>query len=419
MTPVTRRAALFALGVIVAANFLSYLDRTLVSALEAPLKEDFRLSSGQFGFLWTLFTIGYMVCAIPIGYLADRYHRPRILIGCILVWSVATIGSGVAQTTHVLYGCRILIGVGEAGCLIIGQALIADYFRKEVRGRALSVFHLAVPLGGTAAFILAGMLGEMGWRELFYFAGAPGFLVAALMLLLIDPPRGGEEVHRPAQGGIKGYLQLFRTPTLMLVIFGQAFAMLFLVCLIHFGTDFFVRVRGMDAQEAQISLGVMALVSGLLGSAVGGYLGDRLAKKRRGAYALLAGISYLLAMPLLLAGFRIETKALFLPCLTAGSFFLFLCMPAVNAQIANVTHPDQRAKAWALAVFILHLFGDTFNPPLFGAVSDLHGRLNAFTWFSFSLILAGASCLLASRFAGRDVDRVRALESAAPPPRPV
>ena len=419
MTVLTRRSALFALAIIFTANFLSYLDRTLVSALEAPLKDAFKLTSGQFGFLWTLFTIGYMVCAIPIGYLADRYHRPRILIACILIWSLATIGSGVAETKGLLYACRFLIGVGEAGCLIIGQALIADYFRQEVRGRALSVFHLAVPLGGTAAFILAGVLGNMGWRELFTFAGAPGFLVAALMLLLIDPPRGGGEAHRPAEGGIKGYLQLFKTPTLMLVIFAQAFAMLFLVCLIHFGTEFFVSVRGMNPKEAQISLGVMALVSGILGSATGGFLGDRLAKKRRGAYALLAGISYLLAMPLLLAGFRLEAKMLFLPCLTAGSFFLFLCMPALNAQIANVTHPDQRAKAWALAVFILHLFGDTFNPPLFGAVSDLHGRLNAFTWFSFSLLLAGGCCLLASRYAGRDLDRLHARETAIPPPGPV
>lgn len=420
MSPLPRRAGLFALGVIFAANFLSYLDRTLVSALETPLKDAFGLDSGQFGLLWTLFTVGYMVCAIPIGYLADRYHRPRILVACILVWSLATLGSGYAESRHLLYVCRLLIGVGEAGCLIIGQALIADYFRAEVRGRALSLFHAAVPLGGTSAFIMAGALGNvMGWRELFYIAGAPGFLVAALILLLIDPPRGGGEIHRPAQGGFKGYLELLRTPTLLLVIFGQAFAMLLLVCLIHFGTDFFVKVRGMTPREAQISLGIMALVSGALGSTTGGYLGDRLAKRFRGAYALLAGISYLAALPLLLAGFRAEDKRIFLPCLTAGSFFLFLCMPAVNAQIASVTHPDQRAKAWALAVFILHLFGDTFNPPLFGKVSDAHGRLTAFTWFSFSLLLAGACCLLASRFAARDIERLRARDIAPLRPPPV
>ncbi len=420
MTTLTRRAAIFALGVIFAANFLSYLDRTLVSALEEPITGAFNLSAKGHGWLWALFTFGYMVFAMPIGMLADRRNRPRILALCVVIWSFATITSGWAPSSTVLYVSRFFIGVGEAGCLIIGQALIADYFRKEVRGRALSLFHAAVPLGGTCAFIMAGALGKiLDWRELFYIAGAPGFLIAALILLLVDPPRGGEEPHKHARTGFKAYLELLKTRTLLFVIFGQAFAMLILVCLIHFGIKFFTQVRGMDAEDAKISFGLMALISGVLGNTVGGILGDRLAKRIRGGYALLAGFSYLVALPLLLVGFHSTERWISFSSLTAGSFCLFLCMPVLNAQIANVTHPDQRGAAWARAIFILHLFGDTFNPPLFGAVSDDHGRLNAYTWFSFSLIPAGVCCLVASRFAGRDVDRLRDLENATPPPRPV
>jgi predicted MFS family arabinose efflux permease len=403
-----RRAALFALGVIFTANFLSYLDRTLVSALEEPITGAFNLSASGHGALWTLFTLGYMVFAMPIGLLADRRNRPRILAACVVVWSVATIASGWAKSREVLYVSRFLIGVGEAGCLIIGQALIADYFRKEVRGRALSFFHAAVPLGGTCAFIMAGALGNMDWRELFYIAGVPGFLVAAAILLLADPPRGGDEPHKAALTGFKAYVELLRTRTLLFVIFGQAFAMLILVCLIHFGIKFFTQVRGMDPEEAKISFGFMALISGILGNTVGGILGDRLAKRVKGGYALLAGLSYLAALPLLLVGFNVAERWIAFSSLTAGSFCLFLCMPVVNAQIASVTHPDQRGAAWALAIFILHLFGDTFNPPLFGAVSDEYGRLNAFTWFSFSLILAGVCCLFAARFARRDMERLQA-----------
>jgi predicted MFS family arabinose efflux permease len=420
MIALSRRAAFLALGVIFAANFLSYLDRTLVSALEEPLKDAFNLSAEGHGWLWALFTFGYMVFAMPIGMLADRRNRPRILALCVVIWSFATITSGWAPSSTVLYVSRFFIGVGEAGCLIIGQALIADYFRKEVRGRALSLFHAAVPLGGTCAFIMAGALGKiLDWRELFYIAGAPGFLVAALILLLVDPPRGGEEPHKAARSGFKAYVELLRTPTLLFVIFGQAFAMLILVCIIHFGIKFFTQVRGMGAEEAKISFGVMALVSGALGNMVGGALGDWLAKRIRGGYALLAGISYWAALPLLLYGFHASERWISFSALTAGSFCLFLCMPVVNAQIASVTHPDQRGAAWALAIFILHLFGDTFNPPLFGAVSDTYGRLNAFTWFSFSLVLAGLCCLLAARFAGRDIAKVQARLNPTPPPGPV
>jgi len=135
------RAALWALGVIFAANFLNYTDRQLVSALEQPLRTGLDLSASQFGLLWTLFTVGYMLCAVPIGLLADRYSRTRLFAACVVVWSVATIASGWAPTKDILYVARVFIGVGEAGCLVVGPFLL--YGDRELLGRvraALSDF---------------------------------------------------------------------------------------------------------------------------------------------------------------------------------------------------------------------------------------------------------------------------------------
>src|SRR5262245_23615479 len=106
----SRRAALWALSVIFAANFLNYLDRTLVSPLEKQLVAAFDLNEVEFGLLWSLFTIGYMACAVPIGYLADRFNRPRLFAVCVAVWSAATIATGLAGWKPVLYGSRVLIG---------------------------------------------------------------------------------------------------------------------------------------------------------------------------------------------------------------------------------------------------------------------------------------------------------------------
>src|SRR6185503_13363814 len=91
MTVLSRRTAVFALGVIFTANFLSYLDRTLVSALEEPITGAFNLSAEGHGWLWALFTFGYMVFAMPISMLADRRNPPRILALCVVIWSFATI----------------------------------------------------------------------------------------------------------------------------------------------------------------------------------------------------------------------------------------------------------------------------------------------------------------------------------------
>lgn len=406
----SRKFLAYALAVIFTANFFNYIDRQLVSALEKPIRTAFHLDETEYGFLWTLFTLGYMLCAIPIGFLADRFSRTRLFALCIVVWSVATVASGMAQSRWVLYVARILIGVGEAGCLIIGPALISDYFSRSVRGRALSVFYLGLPLGGTAAFILSGSLLKQGWdwRDLFTAAGIPGFAIAALIAFLPDPPRGAGEGAGPHghRASLREYLQLFRNRTLLLIILAQAFAVMILVPLIHFGVEFFVQVRGMKEDDARIALGVMALIAGALGNSLSGVIGDRLSKRTPGGYALLAAVGFLSGLPCLMTGFYAPSPWIFLPALTLGCFFYFLCMPAVNTQIANVVSPGQRATAWALAVFVLHLLGDTFAAPVFGAVSQGITRQHAFAAFSSALVLSGLCCLLAWKSAPRDIQAV-------------
>lgn len=441
----TRRLALWALFVIFLANFLNYTDRQLVSALEKPLRGALNLTGVEYGLLWTLFTVGYMLCAVPIGLLADRLSRTRLFAFCIVIWSVATIASGMAQTKMVLYIARIFIGVGEAGCLVIGPSLISDFYKQRVRGKALSIFFLGMPLGGTMAFIMAGLLIDtITWREMFVLAGAPGILIAVFIWVLPEPERGESEEgamasHSHAKGGsFRDYFHLLKTPTLMLIILAQAFGVFILIPIIHYGVEYFISMRGMGEQETRVTLGLMALVAGTLGSLLAGVVGDLLARKMKGAYAFLAGIGYLASLPCLLVGFHAETKWVFLAALTGGCFFIFLCMPAVNTQIANVVRPRHRATAWALAVFILHLLGDTVSPPLFGAVNQhfgmLHtgqlgldaesvsatvgpamsqslalqvsygiGRQYAFTWFAFALVPASVCCFIAAMTARRDI----------------
>src|SRR5205823_10103035 len=135
---------------------------------------------------------------------------------------------------------------------------------------------------------------------------------------------------------------------------------------------------------------------GMVGSVLSGLLGDWLSRRLTGAYALLAGVGYLAGFGALCTGFLAGTRWVVLAGMIAGSFFLFLCMPAVNTQIANVTRPKQRGAAWALAVFILHLLGDTASPPLFGKIEEEIGRQKTFLSFSFALIPAALCCFLAA-----------------------
>jgi MFS family permease len=177
---------------------------------------------------------------------------------------------------------------------------------------------------------------------------------------------------------------------------------MFLQPFLHFGVGFFEEERGMGKKSATLSLAGLALVAGALGNALSGVIGDRLAKRTRGAYALMAGTAFCLGMPFMLVGFTVHDLRIALPSLGLGAFCYFLCMPAVNTQIANSVPAEKRAMAYALAVFILHCLGDTAALPFFGRVSEMVGsKHTAFLMFSFALLLAGSSCFLAARFAAK------------------
>jgi MFS family permease len=410
---VTTRALGYALALIFTANFLSYFDRQIVSALGVELIEAHRLSNQEFGWVGSAFTIGYMVFAPVVSALIARHSRPRVFAACVFVWSLATIGSGYAPNKWLLYATRFFIGVGEAGCLVIGPTLLSDYFSKEVRGKVLAVFFLALPLGGAAGYVVGGLLAQwFGWRQAFLLAGAPGFIVGAMIAFLKDPDRGGDaaDPHHPKGGSLAAYRELLGNRTLVFIIVAQAFAVMFLQPLLHFGIPFFETERGMTKDQATTTLGTIALVAGGLGNLLSGFLGDRLSRRGiKGAYALLAGIAFGLGLPCLIVGFTAESRAVALPALGCGAFCYFLCMPAVNTQIANVTRSAQRASAFALAVFILHLLGDTGANPAFGAVSDAVGSMQkTFLLFSGALLFASLCCFVAQRYARKDEDAAAA-----------
>jgi MFS family permease len=333
---------------------------------------------------------------------------------CIFIWSLATKWSGWAGLFEgvsgqvQLYTARFLIGIGEAGCLVIGPTLLADYFGKEVRGKVLSIFFLGMPLGGMAGYAVAAIANKHlgGWQNAFYFAGLPGIPLALVVYLLTDPPRGGVVEDGHGHGGkFEGfgpYLELLKNRTLRFIILAQAFAVVILVPLLHFGVKFLQTKFEMTKEEATLRIGVIALLAGVLGNSLSGVVGDRLAKRTRGAYAFLAGVAYTIGAPFLILGFATTVEVIMLAALTFGAFCFFLCMPAVNTQIANVVSASHRARAFALAVFILHLLGDTLAPILFGVVSDMIGRQTAFVLFSCSLFASGACALIAMRTAQQD-----------------
>src|SRR5882757_8040855 len=183
-----------ALAVLTGLNMLNYVDRYLPSGMLPKIAADLRLKDAESGILFSVFIATYVVVSPLAGWLGDRRARfPLAAIG-VLIWSVATFGSGLAPTLTVFLAVRALVGVGEASYAVVTPSLLADFYPVERRGRAMSMFYAAIPLGSAVGFGLGGVLGQhLGWRPAFFFAGGPGVLLAVALLFLKDPPRGAHD----------------------------------------------------------------------------------------------------------------------------------------------------------------------------------------------------------------------------------
>src|SRR6185436_5629951 len=152
-----------------------------------PIKREFGLSDGQLGLLTGLaFAISYSVAGIPLGLLADRVARKRLLSGLVAVWSGLTFLSGIATSTLTLALARIGVGASESGASPASMSLITDYFPKERRGLAMALFYMSTPIGTSLAFAIGGAVeANYGWRAAFFVAGGPGLLLSLIILLSV------------------------------------------------------------------------------------------------------------------------------------------------------------------------------------------------------------------------------------------
>jgi MFS family permease len=364
-----------ALAVLTGINLLNYLDRWIVAALAESMKHsELRLSDAQLGSLMTGFLVVYMATAPLFGSLGDTRSRPRLLGLGVAIWSVATALAGFARSFAALLLARAAVGIGEAAYGTISPALLADYFPRERRGRVLAVFFAAIPVGSALGYIVGGLADRyLGWRSAFFVAGVPGLVLAALVLRLYDPPRGGQDPDAPARAAPAArtaYSTLVRNRAYVFTVLGYA-AYTFAIGALAFWTPSFLeRARGISKADATVQFGAIVVATGFLGTYAGGWLGDRLLRRSRQAYLWLSGLATLVAAPLTLVALMAATPAVYWTAIVAAELCLFASTGPINSTIVNVVDPRMRATAVALSIFTIHVLGDVPSPSLVGVISD-------------------------------------------------
>jgi len=393
------RSASFGLGVLSFINLFSYLDRYVVSALIESLKHsDLGLSDANLGSLMSGFLVVYTLTAPVFGALGDRRSRPRLIALGVACWSFATALSGFAGSYLTLLAARASVGVGEAAYVTIAPSLLSDYFPVRQRGRVMAIFFCAIPVGSALGYVVGGLVDKhYGWRMAFFVAGVPGLLLAALCLLLRDPPRGSQDTGTASnsppenlrQGTWATYGHLWRNKPYVLTILGYAAYTFAVGGLAVWMPAFLERARGVPRSEATVSFGAIVVITGFIGTFVGGWLGDYCARYSRRAYLLLSAIATLVAAPFVWMALTTNSHTVYLVCMVWAQLCLFLSTGPINAAIVNLVSATERATAIALGVFAIHLLGDALSPPLIGALSDQFSLAQAVKIVPIAVVIGG------------------------------
>ncbi len=370
-----KQTAYYALAVLFVINALNFFDRQIIGAVGEPIRVEFGLSDSSLGALNTAFTLLYAFVGLPLGKLADKYSRKKILAVGVFVWSLMTAASGLARNFWQIFAMRLGVGVGEATCAPAASSLIGDLFPSEKRGKAMSIFMLGLPVGLALSFAVSGAVAkEYGWRAAFFVAGLPGLLCVLAVLFIKEPKRGAVETIDVGGKKREGSTikLILKSPTMIWLILSGALHNFNMYALGGFITPYLMRHHNLDIAQANYTA---TIIYGLLtapGLLLGGFVGDWAKRKRPDGALLIATFAILLSIPFYFFSIGVPAGeyVTFAALIGTSVALMYFYYSIVYATIADVTEPASRGTAMAVYFLAMYLLGASLGPWIIGMISD-------------------------------------------------
>jgi MFS family permease len=406
--------AWFVIGVLFIVTLFSQLDRQLPALLVKPIRHALGISDTQFSFLQGYaFAIVYTLAGLPFGRLVDRANRRNLILGGMVVWSVMTVLAGLAQTYWQLFAARMGVGIGEACLAPAAYSIISDYVPESRRGRALGVYYVSLAIGSGASLVLGGLITRIvppgglvlplfgllaSWKLVFIIAGAPGLVIALLLLAVREPIRqdNGRVGFNGEEGSLKEFLAYLRSQA---ATFSRVLTYPAVLAMVGYGAlgwapALFERRFDMAPKSSGLILGGVIAGAGLVGTLISGFLSDRWVSRQVPAARL--------RVTLVAWGFMIPGAAAWplapnaplsfaLLAMTVGS--LSLAQAAAPAAIQDVTPNRMRGQAIAVYLLIAGLVGIGFGPTAVALLTDRVFHSDAA--LPYSLAVVGTTMALA------------------------
>jgi MFS family permease len=393
----------------------AFIDRMALGVLLQDIKVDLELSDTQLGFLSGIaFALFYSVMGIPIARWIDRGNRILIISLTAALWSIAVGLCGVAGGFAQLMAIRVGVAVGEAGAFPSGISLIADYFNRSERPRAVAIYSLGAPLAMICGYLIAGWLNQLyGWRLTFVLIGAPGLLLAAAARLTLREPRlaaaaSGDTLLvesrsvRDKQPGLRVvWTTLWTSRTFRNLLLCISITFFFVYGNLQWQPSYFIRSFGLTSGQVGAWFAVIFGVGGVIGTYVGGELATRYAAGNERLQLVALALAMISCGVLSALVFLCPSLPVALGLLTAVSLAINVSSGPLYATIQTLAPERMRAVAMALVMLFGNLIGMGFGPLATGALSDAFHGWAADESLRYALLAMSPGYLLVAWFAWR------------------
>lgn len=381
--------AWYVVGVFTLVYVFSFIDRQILNLLVGPIRRDLHITDTQISLLSGFgFAVFYALFGLPLGRIADQYSRRGLIASGFFLWSFFCVGCGFARNSFQLMLMRMGIGVGEASLSPAAYSLITDYFPPDRRSMAQGVYGMGIYLGAGIAMVIGGfvtgwtsgrvdwvlpLVGHIrAWQMVFLIVGAPGLLLALLMLTVAEPERRGLQRGLGSIPFREVFAFVSRNRSTF-ISHNLGFAILFIS---SYGNSawvptFFIRHHHFTAAQIGKSFGTIQAISGALGIAFGGWLADYLLKRGyRDACLRVAIIASVLWIPFGVAFPLVADPKVALALLGPSVFFAAAPIGVAAAAIMAVSPPRLRGQTSAIYLFVVSLVGLSGGPTAVALLTD-------------------------------------------------
>jgi len=410
MSPVSPVRAWWTMAVLSLAYVMSFVDRQVLTLLIDPIRADLKITDTQVSLLTGVaFALLYATTAVPIARYADRYGRKPVILAGVTLWGSMTAACGLAQNFWALFAARMGVGLGEAALTPQGYALSAELFPPAQRNRAMSVFVVGSAIGaGVSLLIGAAALGIVTaaaehfpllgilqpWQGVFVLLGVLTLMLIPLIATIVERPRAAQPPpeERKARAALA---MIWRNRG----AFTPHFVALPLLSLSSYGIaawlpSHFIRDFGWSASEVGLALGLLLVVTGLIGCAWAAFAADWLyAKGRSNASLWLLLVSTFISLPFLALGMASDDARTGMAWLAA----FFVINQGANtlapAALQAIVPDGIRGEVSALWLMVVNLVGIGLGPTITAVTADY--LVGEDSRIGDAIALVGVSCTLA------------------------